>query len=665
MASMSPSLMVEIGANVAKLRTDMDRSINEISRLRRESDNHAKAMRSTFEGSIAGISSAFVIFAAKATAAIYTVRQAWNFAKGGAEIEETKGILDNLARKYQTTSDSMVKSMREASQGLIADSNLASIALGGLAKGLKPEQMINLASAAALLGDTVGKNATEAFNDLSEALESGRVKAIRGFAGATIDLKDTFGDLTDRLTAAEKAQAMYALVMIHATKLQKDQTSAVSDTADEMERIEARWKNTTDTIKTYAMRATVAIYKFGLEMNKWGSYLLRDEEGYKRSDAKLDALKGSGQASKGVSGNNNSASEYQKQIAELKRLLQSRSEIAKSERNSASDTAKAVKDAEREKRDAIKESTDFVMAAWDEESKAGEIAWQSYNSTIEYQNSLLEEQAKILVELGNLQTSYQSQQGSNLQTAFGAGGEFGGYASDLYNTLNGNGEYEGVLKQMEDFAIQKSELIQKLSDEQYEQMYGNLSREDQLQQLWNDVSIARDKQTMATRLSISKSMFGGLSAVANAWYVASDSKSKAAFAAFKAFSIAESIATTYLMANLAFASQLIPGDPTSLARAKIAYSFALASGWLNTAAITATAIGGAASNRTSSGAGGSAGSPTSTSDIADNALTSTTTEAATRGQSINIYVEGNLVNHDAFAREILPALLRAQSDNVR
>jgi hypothetical protein len=40
-------------------------------------------------------------------------------------------------------------------------------------------------------------------------------------------------------------------------------------------------------------------------------------------------------------------------------------------------------------------------------------------------------------------------------------------------------------------------------------------------------------------------------------------------------------------------------------------------------------------------------------------------EAAQPGGAINIYVYGNLVNHDEFAREVIPALMKAQMDGAK
>ena len=118
---------------------------------------------------IEGLKKNWIAAAAVIGTAMIAVNKAWDLAKIGAEYAEQRGILDNLANKYKTTADDIVKSMQKASDGLIAKSDLMQTALGGLAKGLKPEQLTNLADAAKILGDAVGKDATTALKDLTEA----------------------------------------------------------------------------------------------------------------------------------------------------------------------------------------------------------------------------------------------------------------------------------------------------------------------------------------------------------------------------------------------------------------------------------------------------------------------------------------------------------------
>ncbi len=315
--AMNPSLMVEIGANVARLRSDMDKSIKEIERLRRESNRNAQDMRSTFDQSIAGISSAWVSMSVKAAAAFYTIKKAWDLAKIGADFEEQKGILDNLSAKYNLTANSIIDSMQRASTGLIAKTDLMQIALGGLSKGLRPDQLINLADAADLLGDAVGVDATTALNDLTQALETGRTKGLKNYLGTSLDLKDAFGDMAEKMNATQKAQAMYLLVMKTYAELQAQQNKAVDDGSDKLERMEARFKDIKTSVAEYSKTLVVA----GVDFLHW---LVTSQEVQMEMDLA---------ARKGTYGNSNiarvtidrskqSASEYQKQIDNLKKELE-------------------------------------------------------------------------------------------------------------------------------------------------------------------------------------------------------------------------------------------------------------------------------------------------------------------------------------------------------
>ncbi len=190
----------------------------------------------------------WIAAAAAIGAAMYAAGRAWDLAKAGADYSEQRGILDNLARKYDLTADSIVGSMEEASEGLVSNADLMRIALGGLAKGLKPEQLINLADAARILGDASGKTAKEALEDLTQALETGRTKGLKAYLGTALDLEAVFGELVGKMTEAEKAQAMYSMTMMEATRLKKEQTGEVDRAADSIEKLEAKYQNLMTTI---------------------------------------------------------------------------------------------------------------------------------------------------------------------------------------------------------------------------------------------------------------------------------------------------------------------------------------------------------------------------------------------------------------------------------
>lgn len=280
--------------------------------------------------------------AAVITASMLTIRKGWEMIKEGAEYSEQVGILDNLAAKYETTAESIVGSMRYASSEMISNADLTSVALEGLAKGLKPDQLIELSDAAKILADTTGVTATTALNELTQALETGRIKGLKGYAGGTVDLKDALGDLESQLTAAEKTQAMFALVMIHATQLQEQQTKAVDESADSIEKLEAKYKNLTTTIsvafKTLVVEMEAFISKYGSGgMTPWAigyqfiqknlftkkatpGGVIVPEPGEQTQEQKADAAK----------------TKYEKQIEALKTTLEKRKELEAAAKKSAS-----------------------------------------------------------------------------------------------------------------------------------------------------------------------------------------------------------------------------------------------------------------------------------------------------------------------------------------
>lgn len=122
---------------------------------------------------------------------------------------------------------------------------------------------------------------------------------------------------------------------------------------------------------------------------------------------------------------------------------------------------------------------------------------------------------------------------------------------------------------------------------------------------------------------------------------------------------------TITASTLAFASQLVPGDPTSIARAAAAAATVKAWGMANVAligAIGAMRIAGTLAGPGGVGAGAGKGySPVSPIET----LEERREEKEWRSQVINVHIYGNIVDHDAFARELVPAIQKAQSDGVR
>jgi hypothetical protein len=208
---------------------------------------------------ISSLKSHYIAVTAAIAVAIGGISKAWDLAKAGADFKEQEGILNNLARKYDTTADDIVSAMEKASDGLVSRADLMSVALGGLAKGLDPTQLTDLADAAQILGDTVGMSATESLKQLTTALETGRTKGLKMFMGSAIDLEATMGDLYSKMTESEKTQALYNITMIEAKKLQAEMTGEVDSAADRIELLEAKYANIKTTVGVFAMKTLVGL----------------------------------------------------------------------------------------------------------------------------------------------------------------------------------------------------------------------------------------------------------------------------------------------------------------------------------------------------------------------------------------------------------------------
>jgi hypothetical protein len=129
----------------------------------------------------------------------------------------------------------------------------------------------------------------------------------------------------------------------------------------------------------------------------------------------------------------------------------------------------------------------------------------------------------------------------------------------------------------------------------------------------------------------------------------------------KALALTSAYTATLSGSMLAYASQLVPGDPTSIARAEAARAWTLTTGYANMALIAATGLmqvasiggGGGASNA----GGGVYTSPTVNQPINQ--------EPIPTSREINIVIYGNVVDHDKFARELVPSITKAIGDGVQ
>jgi hypothetical protein len=118
--------------------------------------------------------------------------------------------------------------------------------------------------------------------------------------------------------------------------------------------------------------------------------------------------------------------------------------------------------------------------------------------------------------------------------------------------------------------------------------------------------IANRQQLQDLVLDSAKSLFDDLTSLSANYNQNNEAAAKQAFEQQKLFAIASATIDTYLAAQKAYTSQLIPGDPTSLGRATIAAAVAVAAGLARIGVIASQQY----NNPTAGGGGGSVGGST-------------------------------------------------------
>jgi hypothetical protein len=117
----------------------------------------------------------------------------------------------------------------------------------------------------------------------------------------------------------------------------------------------------------------------------------------------------------------------------------------------------------------------------------------------------------------------------------------------------------------------------------------------------------RAKALKAAHIQTAQDSINTLLSLNEAFTGKSEKAQKAAFKRNKALQIAQTSVNTYQSATAAYASQLIPGDPTSVPRAFIAAAAAVAAGLANVAKISKTTFESPAPSGGGSNAGGGGG----------------------------------------------------------
>ncbi len=212
-----------------------------------------KKLESDTGGIVKQIKEHWLGISAAIYAAVATIEKAWILAEKAAAFEEQKGSLNSLAATYRTTADSIIADIKKESSGLIGMADAVDVASTSIAKGLRPDQIRELAGAAETLSNVTGQKVAVEFRNLSEAIALGRERGLEMSVGI-IDLNAKFGDQVAKMTDVEKAAARYEMVMAKVRDLHNALGGSTDTLADKMERLRIQYDDMQLFIGTIAVR---------------------------------------------------------------------------------------------------------------------------------------------------------------------------------------------------------------------------------------------------------------------------------------------------------------------------------------------------------------------------------------------------------------------------
>ena len=132
------------------------------------------------------------------------------------------------------------------------------------------------------------------------------------------------------------------------------------------------------------------------------------------------------------------------------------------------------------------------------------------------------------------------------------------------------------------------------------------AEENAINDKYKKENLDKEKSVQNAKMQMASDAIGVIGELANALAGKSEASQKRAFNINKAASIAQATISTYQAAQSAYASQIIPGDPSSLIRGAIAAGISVASGIAKVAMIAKTQF-----NSNGGGGGGGNNAPTS------------------------------------------------------
>jgi hypothetical protein len=169
----------------------------------------------------------------------------------GSTIDDVSQSFARLTQTAGGTADFFLNDLKQATAGTISDFNLQKQAIEGLRAGAKPDELLDLASAARVLAEQGGDLATD-FDTLSKAFETGRVQALQNrlglidVEGAQESLARSLGKTSAELSNEEKLLASRTALLEAAKRSTAEFGDIQDDAGDKVAQFKVKLENARD-----------------------------------------------------------------------------------------------------------------------------------------------------------------------------------------------------------------------------------------------------------------------------------------------------------------------------------------------------------------------------------------------------------------------------------
>lgn len=684
------TLVVDIAANIASLRSGVEEAQDRLARLERTTVKTSQQMQASFESSIGGIKTAWLQLAGLGA----SVYKSWQFAELAGKNEQMRVSFANLAASYGANGEILLRELEEVVQGTVSAHEL--IHQSGVAMMLKiqPEALGRLLKIAKGTAKMTGQSVAEAFHDI--ALGIGRQsKMILDNLGIIVSIEQanrayavTLGKTAEQLTQSEQATAFLTAALQAGEEHLRRLGDQGLTTAEKMQ----QFKTMLEEVELWlgdklvsAGLASLAVFQglavgvmqvglgvkyYQLALSKISDWtgstkgqaafirremeLLREErdelirkskENWELAFAPPESLAATSKFHK----------QTQDKVQSIKVIGDAAKEEAAEQQKIQDQLFKEAQEQANQLR-RIKEisNRDAEWLAEEELRRAKDVAEAKLRLEQDLQN-------KILELARSVEEGKRSITGAEIGKIT-EGLPMASPLAELMSSIEGKDVYGEQLAVMQEYYDAQIALYSSFS-EQYVMIGQDLyNRLDLLDSLHAQKQTAVDKLARQQRVAIVGNMFGVLAGIALSYYQLSNQQSRAALNAYKVFAIAETVISTAKAAMAAFAwGAKYGGPPLGAAMAAIA----VAAGAAQIAKIASVSV--SDQNITAGGGGvggaGSASAPAQTGPTASGEGTALpSAEGRTVTVTINVY--GNIYDQDKFSRELLPALRKAISDGA-